>query len=261
MRRPTHRIGIFGGTFDPPHLGHLILAEEIRERFDLREVYFMPSHRPPHKDRPDLTDATHRFAMTVAATAHNSAFVPSPIEVNRPGVSYSIDTLRSLREELGDEAELLFVAGLDSFLEIDTWKDWEDLLDLCHFIVVSRPGHRFDEIHEQVPERLVERIVDLRGDRDPGPSLQPAGPAPDRSDGGGAAAEAPDEPGETAGEAVGEPRWRVFLSASVKVDISSTEIRERVRAGRSIRYRVPPEVERYIRTHGLYREAAAREAS
>lgn len=256
MRRPTQRIGIFGGTFDPPHLGHLIMAEEIRERFELREVYFMPSHRPPHKDRHDLTDATHRFAMTVAATAQNSAFVPSPIEVNRPGPSYSIDTLRTLREELGPEAEILFVAGLDSFLQIDTWKDWEDLLDLCHFIVVSRPGHRFDEIPDRVPERLLDRIVDLRGDEDPGSHLEATAAA---ATSGSEEAAASSEDASEAG--VGEGRWRVFLSAAVKVDISSTEIRERVRAGRSIRYRVPPEVERYIRTHGLYREAAAREAS
>jgi nicotinate-nucleotide adenylyltransferase len=222
------RIGIFGGTFDPPHTGHLLLGEEIREEFCLDEVHFLPCNAPPHKDRPSLTEAKDRFAMVVAATLQNPAFVASPIEVNRPGLSYSIDTVRVLSEEFGDETELLFVVGLDSFLDIETWEGYEELLNLCHFIVVSRPGHGFDDIPARLPAWIVERIVDLRiEESDPCSFLGESGPE--------------------------SPR-RVFLSDRVFVDISSTKIRERISAGRSVRYRVPAEVERYIQANDLYQE-------
>ena len=131
------RVGVFGGTFDPPHLGHLILAEEIRERFGLTEVYFMPCNEPPHKDRDDLTDAKHRFAMVVAATLHNPAFLASPIEVNRPGESYSIDTVRELNGEMDDDQEIVFISGLDAFIEIETWEGYEEFLNLCHVELLS----------------------------------------------------------------------------------------------------------------------------
>lgn len=215
------RVGIFGGTFDPPHLGHLILAEEIREAFDLSEVYFMPCNEPPHKDRKHLTDAKHRFAMVVAATLHNPTFVASPIEVNRPGKSYSIDTVRELHDSMGADTELVFVTGLDAFLDIETWEGHEQFLDLCHVVVVSRPGHGFDEV-ARLPERIHERMVDLRRAESPASLFPPEG-------------------------------RRIFLSDAVHIDISSTDIRERIAAGGSVRYKVPAEVERYIRAHGLYR--------
>lgn len=292
------RIGVFGGTFDPPHLGHLLLAEEIREDFELDEVYFMPCNQPPHKDRPDLSEAKHRFAMVVAATLQNPAFVASPIEVNRPGKSYSIDTLHILLDDLGSDTEIVFIAGLDSFLEIETWKDWEELLDLCHFIIVGRPGHSFDEIGERLPDHVAARLVDLRGGVDPreflgrrraqGRLTPPAAgeaetdAADEGDDGGsegvasgsGAGATASGQSGgsgdgnggDGGGEAGedGEPSvpWRIFFSDAVHVDISSTEIRERVRDGRSARYRVSSEVERYIEANGLYRHLApAKEAA
>ncbi len=216
------RVGIFGGTFDPPHLGHLILAEEIRESFGLSEVYFMPCNEPPHKDREDLTDAKHRFAMVVAATLHNPAFVASPIEVNRPGKSFSIDTVRELHETMGDDAEIVFITGLDAFLEIETWEEYEQLLDLCHVIVVSRPGHGFEDV-AKLPDWIGERTVDLR-DADGSPADQ----FPDQG-------------------------RRIFLSDAVHIDISSTHVRERIAAGGSVRYKIPAEVERYVRSHGLYR--------
>jgi len=220
------RVGVFGGTFDPPHLGHLILAEEIREAFDLAEVYFMPCNEPPHKDREDLTDAKHRFAMVVAATLHNAAFVASPIEVNRPGKSFSIDTVRELGEIMDDDTEIVFVTGLDAFLEIETWEGYEQLLELCHVIVVSRPGHGFEDV-AKLPDSISERAVDLRG-------ADPGSPQEFPSDG-----------------------RRIFLSDAVHIDISSTDVRERIAAGLSVRYKVPAEVERYIRSHGLYRAGEA----
>lgn len=224
------RVGIFGGTFDPPHLGHLLLAETIREQFALDEVLFVPCHQPPHKGSEDLTSAVHRYALVVAATLHNPAFTPSPIEVNRPGLSYSIDSVRQLREDAGAGTELFFVAGLDSFLHIESWKDYEELLDACNFIVVSRPNNSFDRVAEVLPERFHDRVTDVRG----------------REDGA--------EPAVVAGADEGP---RIYLSDAVYLDVSATEIRARVAAGRTVRYRVTPEVERYMQTHGLYREAVA----
>lgn len=215
------RVGVFGGTFDPPHLGHLILAEEIRETFGLAEMYFMPCNEPPHKDRNDLTDAKHRFAMVVAATFHNPAFVASSIEVNRRGKSFSVDTVRELQRIMGDDVQIIFVTGLDAFVEIETWKEHREFLDLCHIVVVSRPGYVFDEVAE-LPEWIVERVVDLRNSDAPPLEQYP------------------------------EEGCRVFLSDAVHIDISSTDVRERIQARLSVRYKVPAEVERYICAHGLY---------
>lgn len=225
------RVGILGGTFDPPHLGHLLLAETIREDFELDEVLFVPSNEPPHKDRPDLTAATHRYAMVIAATLHNPAFSPSPVEVNRTGKSYSVETVRSLEEQLGAETEMFFVAGLDSFLAIQTWKSFEELLDLCHFVVVARPGNSFERVLEVLPKRFHPRVIDARGRH---------------------AEKADQDSGSTVSE--GAP-WRIYLSDAVFLDVSATEIRARARAGRSIRYRVTPEVEQYVQTNGLYEPA------
>lgn len=225
----SRRVGVFGGTFDPPHLGHLLLAETIREQFELDEVLFVPCNEPPHKERRDLTVATHRYAMVVAATLHNPAFTPSAVEVSRPGKSYSVETLRHLREELGEETEIFFVAGLDSFLHILSWKEYEELLDACSFIVVSRPHNSFDGVLEVLPATFHDRIVDLRDNADAAPA--------------------------------GDAGLRIYLSDAVHFDLSSTEIRERAAAGESVRYRVTPEVERYIQTHRLYTEAAAEASS
>lgn len=214
------RVGVFGGTFDPPHLGHLLLAEAIREAFDLAEIYFMPCNEPPHKDRADLTDAKHRFAMVVAATLQNPAFVASSIEVNRQGKSFSVDTVQQLADALDDNTEIVFVTGLDAFVEIETWKNFEQFLDLCHVAVVSRPGHGFEDL-KKLPDWIVER------------STRVAESSPT--------------------EGFPEDGFRVFLSDAVHIDISSTDIRERIARGASIRYMVPAEVERYIRAHGLYR--------
>lgn len=222
------RIGIFGGTFDPPHLGHLLLAETIREQFKLDEVLFVPCNEPPHKDRGDLTAATHRYAMVVAATLHNPAFTPAAIEVNRPGKSYSIDTVRALAADYGPDTELYFVAGLDSMLLLDSWHEPEALLDSCHVVVVSRPGNSFEKLREVLPEKCHERIVDASGGQD------------------------------VASDARG---LRIYLSDAVYLALSSTELRQRVRSGLGIRYRVTPEVERYIQSHELYQEQVAKVVS
>ncbi|MFQ5893616.1 MAG: nicotinate-nucleotide adenylyltransferase, partial [Nitrospinota bacterium] len=138
-RQPV-RLGIFGGTFDPIHLGHLRSAEEIRDRFGLAQVLFVPAARPPHKDPSHLVEPIHRLRMTELATADNDTFAVSSVEMDVPSPSYSIDTLGKLQNERGPLAELYFIIGADAFLEIHTWKDVEGLFQATHFVVTSRPG-------------------------------------------------------------------------------------------------------------------------
>ena len=137
------RIGLFGGTFNPIHTGHLSIAEEIREHFSLDSIIFIPTGTPPHKENSEVIDPVHRLHMVERAIAPYQYFTVSSIEAERRGMSYSIDTIKVLQKEMGDKAELYFIIGIDAFLEIKTWKDADDLLTLCNFIVIPRPGYRF----------------------------------------------------------------------------------------------------------------------
>lgn len=132
------RIGVYGGTFNPIHLGHLITAEAVREEFHLHKIIFVPTGNPPHK-RSDVLDARHRYAMTALAIMDNPYFVISDVEVKRDGYSYTIDTIRSLKKEYGEDASLFFIAGTDTIHELPTWKYIDDLLKLCHFVGATRP--------------------------------------------------------------------------------------------------------------------------
>jgi nicotinate-nucleotide adenylyltransferase len=134
-----HRLGVMGGTFDPIHLGHLVAAEAAREQFDLEQVLFVPALLPPHKQDRAITPAEHRHAMVLLATANHPRFLASRVELDRPGPSYTVDTLRLLRTT-HPQARLYFITGADALMELDTWKDPEELLRLCCMIVVSRPG-------------------------------------------------------------------------------------------------------------------------
>lgn len=148
-----------GGTFDPIHYGHLIAAEEARYRFQLARVVFVPCGQPPHKKPYAVTPAEHRYAMTLLATASNPHFIVSRIEIDRPGPSYSVDTVRLLRQQLPD-AELFFITGADAVLEILTWKDSDELIGLCRFIAVTRPGYDLRQL-ERLPAHYLQRIVPL----------------------------------------------------------------------------------------------------
>ncbi|MBI3353565.1 MAG: nicotinate-nucleotide adenylyltransferase [Nitrospirae bacterium] len=132
------RIGILGGTFNPIHNGHLKIAEEVLKRLGLDKILFMPAYIPPHKDKKGIIDAHHRIEMVRLAIADNPGFELSFIEIERGGVSYTIDTLRELGHIYGKEAELFFITGIDAFLEIEAWKDAEALLASCNFIVIMR---------------------------------------------------------------------------------------------------------------------------
>src|SRR5215510_1256068 len=135
-------IGIFGGTFDPIHWGHLRSAEEVSESFGLERVYFIPASIPPHKRGQTHTPARDRLAMVRLAIAGKPRFAVSTVELRRPGVSYSVDTLREFARRLKRTDRLFFIIGLDAFREIGTWKDFGEIFPLCHFIVTSRPGSK-----------------------------------------------------------------------------------------------------------------------
>ena len=139
------RIGILGGTFDPVHLGHLLIAEESRIGLQLDQVLFVPAGRPWLKEGQPLTEANHRVCMVELAIASNPHFQVRRDEVDRPGLSYTVDTLEELRAELPADTELYFILGLDAFESFHRWKEPEKLLDLCRLVVVSRPGYADDE--------------------------------------------------------------------------------------------------------------------
>ncbi len=135
-RRP--RIGVMGGTFDPIHNGHLVAASEVQQRLDLDEVVFVPTGNPWMK--PEVTESEHRYLMTVIATAANPRFTVSRVDIDRTGPTYTIDTLRDVRNARPD-ADLYFITGADAIAQILEWKNVEELWTLAHFVAVSRPGH------------------------------------------------------------------------------------------------------------------------
>ena len=142
------RIGILGGTFNPIHLGHLMIAEMALEAFGLNRVIFVPAKEPPHKET-DVIDAKHRLDMVQVAVLDNPNFVVSDVEMKRDGKSYTIDTLRYFREVYGENTEFFFIAGTDTIQSLPSWKYIEDLLDICEFIGAIRPGAT-DDIGETI---------------------------------------------------------------------------------------------------------------
>lgn len=215
------KIGILGGTFNPIHYGHLAAAEEVRDRLRLDRVLFIPSFQPPHKPEEDMPSAAQRQEMVRLAIAGNPSFAFSDVEIRRGGKSYTIETIEALRAVHRD-AELYFITGLDSFLDIRLWKDWELLLTRCRFVVLSRPGYRFGDLAK------IEFL------RDAGAALA----ALDR--------------GEELRRQVAKDARQVWFEAIPSYEISSTDIRARVREGRSIKYHLPESVEHYIIANKLY---------
>lgn len=137
----TYRLGIMGGTFDPIHYGHLVTAEQAREALDLDLVLFMPAGSPAFKQDKRVTDPEDRYAMTVLATAANPAFYASRFEIDRPGVTYTVDTLCALREHYPDNVELYFITGADAIMDILAWHDAERIASLATLIAATRPGY------------------------------------------------------------------------------------------------------------------------
>lgn len=202
------RFAIMGGTFDPIHFGHLAAAEEVRQKLHCDKVIFIPSGNPPHKKGRILTDAALRYAMTSMAVISNPKFEVSSIEINRIGYTYTLDTVKQLTDNYGSDVELLFITGADAILEVETWYKADELLKLCSFVAVTRPG--YDR------SKLEQKIQYLQSKYD-----------------------------------------SVIFSIDVPgLNISSTDIRQRVIEGSSIKYLVPEAVEQYIYDNGLYKELA-----
>ncbi len=148
------RIALFGGTFDPVHLGHLAVARVAADKFDLGRVYFVPADLPPHKQKRQLTKFQHRFAMLALATADDPRFVPSLLDAHTGHPNYSLDTVRRLKTTLKKNDKLYFLIGIDAFRDIATWHKPVELLSEVEFIVVSRPGFSLAEIGKSLPETL-----------------------------------------------------------------------------------------------------------
>jgi nicotinate-nucleotide adenylyltransferase len=141
------RVGVMGGTFDPVHHGHLVAASEVADRFGLDEVVFVPTGNPWQKSDASVSSPEDRYLMTVIATASNPRFQVSRVDIDRDGPTYTVDTLRDLREQYGPDAELFFITGADALSKILSWKDAQELFDLAHFVAVTRPGYELSDDH------------------------------------------------------------------------------------------------------------------
>lgn len=215
----TEKIGIFGGTFNPIHEGHIKAIIEVQKIFALDRVLLIPSYIPPHKETPDIAPPLSRLHMVKLAVAPYPRFIPSAVEIDAKGRSYSILTLQKLKRRYPD-ALMFFILGVDAFLEINTWRDYEKVLEQCHFIVISRPGYDLQDAKKVLREKYAERIVQVW---DP-PIL----------------------------DSKKKQDFKIFLLSIPSKDVASKEIRQKVKKGESISGLVAESVEKYIRTNKLY---------
>lgn len=207
-------IGIFGGTFDPIHFGHLRTAFELLQALRLTEMRFMPAGNPPHRD-VTVASAEQRLAMVQAATQGQPGFVVDDREIRREGLSYSVDTMRTLRADFPDRS-LCLIVGMDAFLGLPKWHQWRELLELAHLVVAHRPGWRapsMGPLGELLVDRGTGRIGDLHESR--------AG--------------------------------CIYIHAVTQLEISSTELRKMIAAGRDPRYLMPDAVRAIIEETGCYK--------
>lgn len=214
------RIAFFGGSFDPPHHGHLAIAHALLREFELDEFVYIPAFHAPHKRDKKPTSAFYRYAMLALATNDEPRITVSKIELDVPERPYSVETLGKLKRDLPDD-RIFFVIGADSWTDITTWREWETVLTMVDIIVVTRPDYEIGTEH--VSERIRDRIVDLRSEDDLAAVIATRTPA-------------------------------IFFTDAVSLDISATEIRARVRvADPSWTRDVPLEVAKYIEKYELYR--------
>ncbi|MDD2672292.1 MAG: nicotinate-nucleotide adenylyltransferase [Syntrophales bacterium] len=216
------KLGLMGGTFDPIHFGHLRCAQEVAEMFGMDSVLFIPSARPPLKPAAEVSDYGDRLRMVGLAVEGNPLFSASDLEKGGEKPSYTIDTVRRILAAPGKQGsppEIFFILGMDAFHGIQRWKDWEELLALCSFIVMTRPGHENGSLIPSLPADYAARYT-YKNDIDA--CAHPAGTS-------------------------------IFFRAVTVLDISSTRIRKMVRKGRTIRYLVPDSVRDYIEQRGLYK--------
>lgn len=153
------KIGLMGGSFDPIHNGHLVLAEQVRTRFQMDKIIFIPSGNPPHKD--NLASKDHRYNMTKLAIEDNEFFEISRIELDQDHKTYTIDTVKRLKEMYGDATEVFFITGADMMLDLPTWKKFEELVTLCKFIGSTRPGVDYTELSDQIDALVRDYKADI----------------------------------------------------------------------------------------------------
>lgn len=208
------KTGILGGTFNPPHIGHLRLAQEASERFNLDKVIFVPCHQPPHKNRTVISPAQHRFNMTILACCDNPIFEVSDMELRFAAPSYTVNTLNYFKSQ--SDHNIYFIMGSDSLSEIRTWKDYERLFTLANFIIVNRPEMTFHKAWENLPEAL-KREFSCHDDKFV----------------------------HTSGTSI--------LRSDIKgLNVSSTELRKLLKRSSSAKYLTPDAVLEYIKLHNLY---------
>jgi nicotinate-nucleotide adenylyltransferase len=223
------KIGLFGGTFNPVHVCHLQIAGQVRDRLQLDRILFIPTGDPPHKAAASLAPAYHRLEMVRQAVADDPRFAVSDVEVRRPAKSYSIETVRQLEKDLPHD-QLFFILGLDAFLDFPTWQDAPQLLRLCHFVVVSRPGRSFQSLSALplLPSVASTALAELdRGSEDV------------------LTLKMKDAPG-------------LSLLRLPPCDASASDIRRRVRAHEPVSKQLPAPVESYIIRFKLYQEETDR---
>lgn len=210
-------VGLLGGTFNPIHFGHLRMAQELTDALNLAEVRFIPAANPPHKAKPAVS-ARHRAAMVQMAIADNPLFKLDTRELTRKGSSYTIDTLISLRQELGQNVALCLIMGSDAFLGLNTWHRWQSLLDYCHIVIVQRPHAELkqaklsNELTLLLHEFLTEKLDDL----------------------------------------VNKSAGCIYMQKITPQDISATQIRALLKAGKMPHKLTPAKVIEYIAAHHLY---------
>ncbi len=213
------KIGLLGGTFNPIHRGHIKAAKAVAGSFNLDKILFVPAYIPPHKEKGPVAEAKHRWEMVKDATAPYPRFMPSSIEIDAGGPSYSIITIRKIKEIYPVE-RLFFILGVDAFLEIETWKNYRDVLKSCDFIVISRPGYRLQDASGLLGGQWKGKMTYIE---------------------------------ETVKINIRMiERYKIYLFAMDSLDISSSEIRKRIKEGRSIEGLVPLSVEKYIKENNLY---------
>ena len=216
------RIALYGGTFDPVHLGHIEVARKVAQLFEINEVLFLPAQVAPHKLDRSVTAPLHRYAMLVLATQDDPGLAISTFEIEAPNRRYTVDTVAHFINVLGNSSQLFFIMGADSWAEITTWREWERLLTMTNHIVVTRPGYDL-----RPPDEVKDRIVDLRSN----------------------------EGSLNLDDACNSTK--IYLTNAVMKDVSATQIRSLSRDGRfeELSPLVPQAVIRYIEKYGIYQES------
>lgn len=212
-------VGIYGGTFDPIHYGHLRIAEELLDIIGLNRVIFVPSGAPRLRTAPSAS-RNHRSAMVRMAIRDNNMFSLDEREINRPGISTTVESLREYKSELGDGIALCFILGIDAFVKINQWHSWHELFSLCHIVIVARPGYASINDHESLPadirKEFISRCVLNANDL----GFQSSG--------------------------------FIYTARTSLLEISASQIRSLINTGKSIRYLLPESVSDYIKSNHLY---------